>query len=151
MPKYHLRLRKTSCLLKDRSSAMSEGSNRALSKASAIWLPVPPWKFMTEALSIRGAPLSIEAENQACGSGKGSTLLSDLLCLTFCYLAARWAFSFGVGQDFSTSITFLPFDFLFRLGSEGSGLSGKVGLGGGGGSLDGIGGSLLWKGEGGLF
>ena len=65
MPKYPLRLKKTSYLLKDRSSAMSEGSNRALSKASAIWLSVPPWKSLMEALFIRGAPLSIRAGSQA--------------------------------------------------------------------------------------
>ena len=65
MPKYLLSLRKTTCHQKDRSSAMSEGSNRALSKASAIWLPVPPWKSLMEALFIRGAPLSIRAGSQA--------------------------------------------------------------------------------------
>ena len=59
MPKYLLRLRKTSCLLKDRSSAISEDSNRVLSKASATWLLVPPWKSLMKALSIKGALLSI--------------------------------------------------------------------------------------------
>ena len=61
MPKYLLRLRKTSYLLNDQSSAISEGSSRVLSKASTTWLPVPPWKSLMEVLSIKGAPLSIEA------------------------------------------------------------------------------------------
>ena len=61
MPKYLLRLRKTSCLLKDRSSAIFERSSRVLSKASATWLPVPPWKSLMEALSIKGALLNIGA------------------------------------------------------------------------------------------
>ena len=142
MPKYLLRLRKTSYLLKNRSSTMSVGSSRVLSKALATWLSVPPWKSLMEALSIRGAPLSIEAGSQAWGLGKGSTLFLGLLCPTFCCLAAHWASSSSVGRDFSTFITSLPFDSLFRLGSEGSVLGGRVGLGGGGGSLDGVGGSL---------
>ena len=142
MPKYLLRLRKTSCLLKDRSSAISKGSSKVLSKASATWLPLPPWKPLMEALSIRGAPLSIGAGSQAWGLGKGSTLFSGPLCPTFYCLAAHWASSSNVGRDFSTFITSLPFDSLFRLGSEGSVLGGRVGLGGGGGSLDGVGGSL---------
>ena len=80
MPQYLLRLRKTSCLLKDCSLAMSEGSNRVLSKTSATWLLMPPWKSLMEALSIRRAPLSIGAGSQAQGSGKGSTLFSGPLC-----------------------------------------------------------------------
>ena len=59
------------------------------------------------------------------------------LCLTFCCLAARWTSSSGTGRDFSTSITSLPFNPFFRLGSESSGLGGRVGLGRGGGSLKG--------------
>ena len=120
MPKYLLRLRKTSYLLKDRSSTMSEGSSRVLSKALATWLPMPPWKSLIEVLYIRGALLSIGAGSQAWGLGKGSTLFSGLLCPTFCYLAAHWASSSSVGRDFSTFITSLPFDSLFRLGSESS-------------------------------
>ena len=143
MPKYLLRLRKTSCLLKDRSSSISKGSSRVISEASAIWLPAPPWKSLMEALSIKGAPLSIGVGSQAWGSSKGSTLFSSPLCPTFCCLAARWAFFSGVGRDFSTSTTILPFDSLFRLGSKGSVLGGRVGLEGGGGSLDGAGRSLL--------
>ena len=151
MPKYLLRLRKISCLLKDRSLAISEGSSRVLSKASATLLLMPPWKSLMEAMSIKGASLSIGAESQAWGSGKESTLFLGPLCLTFCCLAAHWASYSNVGWDFSASITSLPFDSLFHLGLEGSVLNGKVDLGGGWRSLDGAGGSLLWEGEEGLL
>ena len=143
MPKYLLRLRKTSCLLKDRSSSISKGSSRVISEASAIWLLAPPWKSLMEALSIKGAPLSIGVGSQAWGSGKGSTLFLSPLCPTFCCLAVHWAPSSDVGRDFSTSITSLPFNSLFRLGSKGLVLGGRVGLGRGGRSLDGAGRSLL--------
>ena len=143
MLKYLLRLRKTFCLLKDQSSAISKRSSRVLSKALATWLPVPHWKSLMEALSIKGAPLSIGVRIQAWGSGKGSTLFSGPLCLTFCCLAARWASSSIVGQDFSTFTTSLSFESLFRLGSEDSVLDGRASLEGEGGSLDGAGGSLL--------
>ena len=143
MPKYLLRLRKTSYLLKDLNSAMFEGSSRAPSKASATWLPTPPWKSLMEALSIRGALLSIGARSQAWGSGRGSTLFSGPICSTFYCLAARWESSSDVGCDLSASTTSLTFDSLLRLGSEGSGLDDMFDLGGGEGSLDGAGRSLL--------
>ena len=59
MPKYLLRLRKTSFLLMFRNSAMSLGSNKASSKDEATWHPIPPLKLLIDASSLRGLPLSI--------------------------------------------------------------------------------------------
>ena len=65
MPKYLLRLRKTSCFLIDLSSTISVGSSKAFSKAEATWHPLPPWKSLMDALSLKGSPLSIGARSQA--------------------------------------------------------------------------------------
>ena len=65
MPRYLLRLRKTSFLLMDRSSAMSVGSSKASLKAEATWHPVPPQKSLMDALSLKGSPLIIGAGSQA--------------------------------------------------------------------------------------
>ena len=59
MPKYLLRLRKTSFFLIDRSSAILVGSNKASSKAEVTWHLAPPWKSLMDALSLKGSPLSI--------------------------------------------------------------------------------------------
>ena len=69
MPKYLLRLRKTSFFLIFRSSAISVGSNRAPSKAEATWHPIPPLKFLSDASFLKGSPLSIGAGSQTRGSG----------------------------------------------------------------------------------
>ena len=65
MPKYLLRLKKTSCILIDRNLAISLGSSKASSKAEATWHPSPPWKSLMDALSLKGSPLSMEARSQA--------------------------------------------------------------------------------------
>ena len=65
MPRYLLRLRKTSFFLIDRSSAISVGSNKASSKAEATWHPAPLWKSLMDALSLKGSPLIIGAGSQA--------------------------------------------------------------------------------------
>ena len=65
MPKYLLRLRKTSFLLIFCSSAISFGSNRAPSKAEATWHPILPLKSLSDASSLKGSPLSRGAEGQA--------------------------------------------------------------------------------------
>ena len=65
MPKYLLRLKKTSCILMDRSSAISLGTSKASSKTEATWHPSPPWKSLMDALSLKGSPLSMEAGSQA--------------------------------------------------------------------------------------
>ena len=143
MPRYLLMWRKTSCLLIDCSSAMSLGSIKASSKAEATWHPSPPWKFLMDALSLKGSPLSIGARSQAWGSDVWFSLLSKPFypaCLVFCCFVARWVSSSSVGRGLPTSNTSLPFCSLFLFGSTGSALGGKDGWGGGRGSLGGGGG-----------
>ena len=69
MPKYLLRLRKTSFLLMFRNSAMSLGSNKASSKDEATRHPIPPLKLLIDASSLRGLPLSMGAGSQVSASG----------------------------------------------------------------------------------
>ena len=148
MPKYLLRLRKTSFFLINRSLAISVGSNRASPKAEATWHLIPPLKFLSDASSLKGSPLSMGAGSQAWGSNGRwspfSTPLSEVWPV-FCCLAARWLSSSCSTQDLPVSTTSLPFCSLFLLGSAGSGLDGKDGWGGGGrGDLGGEWGSLGW-------
>ena len=134
MPKYLLRLRKTSCLWIDCNSAMSLGSSKAFSKAKATWHPSPPWKSLMNALSLKGSPLSIGAGSQAWGLNVWFSLLSEPLCpacLVFCYFAAHWVSSSSVGRGLLTSNTSVPYCSLFLFRSTGSALGGKDGWGGG--------------------
>ena len=79
MPKYLLRLRKTSFLLIDRSSSISVGSNKASSKAEATWHPILPLKFLRDASSLKGSPLSMGAGSQAWDSSGWLSPLSTPL------------------------------------------------------------------------
>ena len=67
MARYLFKLRKTSCLLMEWSSAMSSGSSRACSIALATWLAFPPWKSLMEALANKGVSSNIKAGSQAGG------------------------------------------------------------------------------------
>ena len=145
MPKYLLRLRKTSFLLIFRNSAMSLGSNKASSKDEATWHPVPPLKLLIYASSLKGSPLSMRAGSQAWNSEGWLPSLSTLLCdvwLIFCCFATLWVSSSWAGQDLLASTTSFPFYslFLFRsawssLGSRGGWEGGRGDLGGGEGSF----------------
>ena len=64
MPKYLLRLRKTSFFLIFRNLAISLGRNRAPSKVEATWHPIPPLKFLSDASSLKGSPSSMGAGSQ---------------------------------------------------------------------------------------
>ena len=145
MPKYLLRLRKTSFLLMFRNSAMLLGSNKASSKDEATWHPIPPLKLLIDASSFRGSPLSMGVGSQASDLEGWLPSLSTLLCdvwLTLCCLAALWISSSWAGQDLLASTTSFPFYSLFLFGSAWSGLVGKGGWGGGRGDLGGGGGSF---------
>ena len=148
MPKYLLRLRKTSFFLIDHNLAISVGSNKDSSKAEAIWHPIPPLKFLSDASSLKGSPLSMEAGSQAWDSNGWLSPLSTLLnevWLVFCCLVARWISSSCSGRDLPVFATSLPFYYVFLFGSAGSGLDGKDGWGGRGrGDLGGGEGSLGW-------
>ena len=147
MPKYILRLRKTSFVLIFHSSAIFLGSNRAPSATEATWHPIPPLKSLSDASSLKGSPPSMSVGGQAWGLGGWlsplSTPHSDAW-LTFCCFAARWASSSWVGRDLLVSTTSLPLCSLFLFRSTGSGLEGRDGWGGGRGDLGGRGGSLGW-------
>ena len=133
MPKYLLRLRKTSCLWIDCNSAMSLGSSKASSKAKATWHPSPPWKSLMNALSLKGSPLSIGTGSQAWGSNVWFSLLSEPFCpaCPVFYYFAHWVSSSSVGRGLITSNTSMPFCSLFLFGLTGSALGGKDGWGGG--------------------
>ena len=144
MPKYLLSLRKTLCLLIDRNSAISLGSNKVSSKVKATWHPSPPWKSLMDALSLKGLPLSMGAGSQAWGSDVWLSLLFEPLYpigIVFWCFVARWDSSLSVGQGPPAFSTSLPFCSLFLFGSTGSVLSGKDGWGEKGESLGGGGGS----------
>ena len=148
MPKNLLVWRKTSLLLKPRSSTVSLGSRRVCSKADATWHPMPPLKSLFDASSIRGLPPSMGAGSHAWGSRNWlSTLSAPRLgaWLVFCCFVALWASSSLDGRGLPVSITSLPFCFLIFLGLTYSVLEGKVGWGARGGDLGGGGGSLGWK------
>ena len=148
MPKNLLVWRKTSLLLKPRSSTISLGSRRVCSRAEATWHPMPPLKSLIDALSIRGSPPSMGAGSHAWGSGNWlSTLSAPRLgaWLVFCYFAALWASSSLDGRGLLVSIMFLPFCSLLFLGLTCSVLEGRVGWGARGGDLSGGGGSLGWE------
>ena len=147
MPRYLLRLRKTSFFLIHHSSAISVGSNKASSKTEAIWHSAPPWKSLMDALSLKGSPLVIGAGSQAWDSGGWLCPLSRPFChvwLVFCCFAAHWVSSSCTGRDLPASTTSLPFSSLFLFRSANSGLDGKDGWKGGRGDLEGGGGSLGW-------
>ena len=147
MPSYLFVLRKTSFLLKPRSSTISLGSSKVCSRAVATWHPMPPLKSLIDVSSISGSPPSMGAGSQAWGSGGWiSVLFSPRLeaWLTFCCLAARWASSSLVGRGLLVSITSLPFCSFLLLGSAYSILEGRVGWGARGGDFGGRGGSLSW-------
>ena len=137
MPKYLLRLRKTSFFLIDRSSAISVGSNKASPKPEATWHPIPPLKFLSDASSLKGSPCSMGAGSQAWDSNGRlsplSTPLSEVWPI-FCYLVALWLSSSCSARNLPVSATSLPFCSRFLSGSAGSGLDGKD-SGGGEGSL----------------
>ena len=141
MPKYLLRLRKTSFFLIDSSSTISVGNSKASSKIEATWHPILPLKFLSDASSFKGSPLSMGVGSQAWDSSGWLSPLSTPLSevwLVFCCLAARWISSSWSGRDLPVSTTSLPFCSLFLFRSARSGLDGKEGwgdLGGGGGSL----------------
>ena len=145
MPKYLLRLRKTSFLLMFLNSAMSLGSNKASSKDETTWHPISSLKLLIELSSLRGSPLSMGAESQASSSGGWLPPLSTLICevwVVFCYFATLWVSSSWVGRDLPVSTISFPFYSLFLFGSAGSGLGGTGGwgrgkwdLGWGGGSF----------------
>ena len=142
MPKYLLRLRKTSFLLMFRNSPMSLGSNKASSKDEATWHLIPPLKLLINASSLKGLPLSMRAGSQASTFGGWLPPLSTLLCevwVIFCYFVALWVSSSPVGWDLLVSTISFPFYSFFLFGSEGSGLCGVGGWGGGRGDL-GVGG-----------
>ena len=69
MPKYLLRLRKTSFLLMFHNSAMSLGSNKTSSKDEATWHPTPPLKLLIDASFLKSSPLSMGAGSQALAFG----------------------------------------------------------------------------------
>ena len=148
MPKNLLMWRKTSLLLKPRSSTISLGSRRVSSKAKVTWHPMPLLKSLIDALSIRGSPPSMGAGSHAWGVGNWLSALSAPRLgawLVFCCFVALWASSSLDGRGLSISITSLPFCSLLFLGSTCSVLKGKVGWGAQGGDLGGGGGSLGWK------
>ena len=145
MPKYLLRLRKTSFFLIFHSSAISLGSNKAFSKDEDTWHLIPPLKILIDASSLRGSPLSMGVGSQAWDSRGWLPSLSTLLCdvwLIFCCFIALWVSSSWVGWDLPTSTTYFPFCSLFLFGLAWSGLGGRSGWGGGRGDLGGGGGSF---------
>ena len=146
-PKNLLVWRKTSLLLKPRSSTISFGSRRVCFRAKAMWHPMPPLKSLIDASSIRGSPPSMRAGSQTWGSRNWLFVLSTPQLgawLTFCCFAALWASSSLVGRGLPVSIMFLPFCSLLLLGSTCSILEGRVGWGARGGDFGGGGGSLGW-------
>ena len=137
--------RKTSLLLKPRSSTMSFGSRRVCSRVEVTWHPMPPLKSLIDASSIRGSPSSMGVGSQAWGSRNWLSVLSTPRLgawLTFCCFAALWASSSLVGRGLPVSIMFLPFYSLLLLGSTYSVLKGRVGWGARGGDLGRGGGSF---------
>ena len=147
MPRYLLVLRKTSFLLKPRSSTISLGSSKVCSRAVATWHPMPPLKSLIDASSIKGSPPSMGVGSQAWGPKGWISVLSAprlVAWLTFYYFAARWASSSLVGRGLPVSITSLSFYSLLLLGSACSILEGRVGWGARGGDFGGGGGSLGW-------
>ena len=149
MPKNLLVWRKTSLLLKPRSSTISLGSRRVCSSAKATWHPMPPLKSLIDASSIRGSPPSMGARSHAWGSGNWLFVLSAPRLeawLDFCYFVALWASSSLEGWGLPISMTSLPFCSLLHLGLTCSVLEGKDGRGARGGDLGGGGGSLGWEG-----
>ena len=145
MPKYYLRLRKTSFLLMFLNSAMLLGNNKASSKDEATCHPIPSLKLLIEASSLTGSPLSMGTGSQASTSrgwlppplypslwGLGSLLL---LCssLGLVFLSRIRSPSFYY---------LLSFYSLFLFGSAGLDLGGTGGWGGGRGDLRGGGGSF---------
>ena len=130
MPKNLLVWRKTSLLLKSRSSTISFESRRVCSKVEATWHRMPPLKPLIDASSIKGSPLSMGAGRQAWGSRNWLSILSTPrlgALLTFSYFAALWASSSLVGRSLPISIMSLPFCSLLFLGSTCSVLKGRVG------------------------
>ena len=130
MPKNLLVWRKTSLLLKLRSSTISFGSRRVCSRAKAKWQPMPPLKSLIDASSIRGSPPSMGARNQAWGSGNWLSVLSTprlWVWLTFYCFAALWASSSLVRRGLPVSIMSLPFCSLLLLGLTCSILEVRVG------------------------
>ena len=128
MPKYLLRLRKTSFFLINRSSAISVRSNEASSKAKSTWHPIPPLKFIIDASSLKGSQCSIGARSKAWDSSGWLSPLSIPLIEVwpvFCYLAARWLSSSCSAWDLLVFATSFPFYSLFLLGLVGSSLDGK--------------------------
>ena len=147
MPKNILVWRKTSLLLKPRSSTIPLGSRRVCSRAEATWHPMPPLKSLIDSSSINGSPPSMGAGSHAWVSGNWLSALSTPRLgawLTFCYFAALWAFFSLVGRGLSVSIISLPFCSLLFLGLTCSVLEGRFGLGVRGGDLGGRDGSLGW-------
>ena len=140
MPKYLLRLRKTSFLLMFCNLAMSLGSNKASSKAKATWHPIPKLKLLIDVSSLRGSPLSIGAGSQARDLEGWLPSLSTLFCgtwLVFYCFVALWVSSSWAGRDLPASITSFPFCSLFLFRSTWSGLGNWGGWGGGRGDLGG--------------
>ena len=139
--------RKTSLLLKSRSSIMSFGSRRVCSRAEAMWHPMPPLKSLIDASSIRGSPPSMGARSQAWGSRNWLSVLSTPRLgawLTFCCFAALWASSLLIGRGLPVSIMSLPFCSLLLLRSTCLVLEGRAGWGARWGDLSRGGGSLGW-------
>ena len=148
MPKNLLVWRKTSLLLKPRSSTISLGSRRICFSAKATWHPMPPLKSLIDESSIRSSPPSMGVGNHAWGAGNWlSTLSAPRLgaWLVFCYFVALWASSSLEGRGLLVSITSLPFGSLLLLGSTCLVLEGKDGWGMWGRDLGGGGGSLGWE------
>ena len=148
MPKNLLVWRKTSLLLKPRSSTISLGSRRVCSRAEVTWHPMPPLKSLIDASSIRGSPPSMGAGSHAWGSRNWLSAFSAPRLgawIVFCCFVALWASSSLDGRGFPVSITSLSFCSLFFLGSTCSVLEGRVGWGARGRDLVGGGGSLGWE------
>ena len=148
MPRNLLIWRKTSLLLKPRSSTISLRSRRVWSSAEATWHPMPPLKSLIDASSISGSPLSMGAGSHAWGFRNWLFALSAPQLgawLVFCCFVALWA-SFSLeGRGLPVSITFFPFCSFLFLGSTCSVLEGRVGWEAQGRDLGGGGGSLGWE------
>ena len=149
MPKNRLVWRKTSLLLNSRNSTMSLGSRRVSSRTKATWQSMPPLKSLIDASSIRGSPPSMGDGSHASGSGSWTSPLSNPRLeawLVLCCFDGLWASSSLKERGLPGSITFLPFDSFFLLGSTWSILEGGGGWGARGRDLGEGGGSLGWEG-----
>lgn len=109
--KYLFILRKTSCLLIERNSAISPRRSKACSIASTTYPAVPPWKSRMEAVASNGSPFSWGHFLRVVpplgpplpslalfGHLVGLLLLRGLVPLNFHFLLSFW-FSFPLCPD----------------------------------------------------